>query len=87
MVHSRNSHRELKLISAVVGMGATVVMAALGIGLSGALATAQDDDQAQSPVASTGETVTETRPAKSPETSLASPAVSATTPSGFATPH
>ncbi|WP_317155530.1 hypothetical protein [[Mycobacterium] appelbergii] len=55
------------------------------VGLSGGPAEAQN--RVEPPAITTGQTITETTPPTTPETSVATPPVSVTTPSGFATPH
>ncbi|WP_082931490.1 hypothetical protein [Mycolicibacterium setense] len=80
-----NNQRNLKRISAGVGVIGGLATAVLGIGMGGGFAGAQQ--RVEPPAITTGQTVTETTPPTAPETSEASPTVSATTPSGFATPH
>ncbi|BBX91322.1 hypothetical protein H5U98_08690 [Mycolicibacterium boenickei] len=80
-----NNQRNLKLISAGVGAVGGLATAVLGIGMGGGHAGAQQ--RVEPPAITTGQTVTETTAPTAPETSEASPTVSATTPSGFATPH
>ncbi|CDO32638.1 hypothetical protein [Mycolicibacterium porcinum] len=80
-----NNQRNLKFISAGVGAIGGLATAVLGIGMGGGHVGAQQ--RVEPPAITTGQTVTETTPPKAPETSEASPTVSATTPSGFATPH
>ncbi|QZH60335.1 hypothetical protein K1X22_00390 [Mycolicibacterium farcinogenes] len=80
-----NNRRNLKLISAGVGAIGGLATAVLGVAMGGGLAGAQE--RVEPPAITTGQTVTETTAPSVPETSEASPTVSATTPSGFATPH
>lgn len=80
-----NNRRNLKLISAGVGAIGGLATAVLGIGAGGNLTGAQQ--RVEPPAITTGQTVTETTAPSAPDTSEASPSVSATTPSGFATPH
>lgn len=80
-----NNRRNLTLISAGVGAIGGLATAVLGIGLGGHLTGAQQ--RVEPPAITTGQTVTETTAPSAPETSEATPSVSATTPSGFATPH
>ncbi|OLP00669.1 hypothetical protein BVU76_19570 [Mycolicibacterium porcinum] len=80
-----NNQRNLKLISAGVGAVGGLATAVLGIGMGGGHVGAQQ--RVEPPAITTGQTVTETTAPTAPETSEASPTVSATTPSGFATPH
>lgn len=80
-----NNQRNLKRISAGVGVIGGLATAVIGIGMGGGSAGAQQ--RVEPPAITTGQTITETTPPTAPETSEASPTVSATTPSGFATPH
>lgn len=80
-----NNQRNLKLIAAGVGAIGGLATAVIGVGMGGGLAGAQQ--RVEPPAITTGQTVTETTAPTEPETSEASPTVSATTPSGFATPH
>ncbi len=80
-----NSQRNLKLVTAGVGAIGGLATAVLGVAMGGGLAGAQQ--RVEPPAIPTGQTVTETTAPSAPETSEASPTVSATTPSGFATPH
>jgi hypothetical protein len=79
-----NQHKSVKLLSAVIGVSAVVAMAALGL-IFGDVSSAEPE-QVVGPVApqATGQTITTTTPPPAPETSVASPTVTATTPSGFA---
>jgi hypothetical protein len=77
--------KQWKLGSATVGVSAVAAMAALGV-IFGDISSAEPA-QAVAPVAPqapTEQTITTTTPPPAPETSLASPSVTATTPSGFA---
>ncbi|MGV9799305.1 hypothetical protein ACWDTP_14765 [Mycobacterium sp. NPDC003449] len=84
MYPTKNRH-EWKLAAA--GIGAAAGLAMLGVGLAGGGGMASAEDPTEPAPVTTGETVTETTPPTSPETSVATPSVSVTTPSGFATPH
>jgi hypothetical protein len=89
MEWSKVRSKKLKMVSAGIGASAVVAMGALGVAYSD-VSTAQTDDPpgpATTSEAPTGQTVTTTTPPTAPPTSKASPTVSATTPSGFATPH
>ena len=77
-----------KLGSATIGVSAVVAMGALGV-IFGDVSPAETA-QVPGPVApqATEQTVTTTTPPLVPETSVATPSVTATTPSGFApAPH
>jgi hypothetical protein len=77
-----------KLGSASIGVGAVVAMGALGV-IFGDVSSAEPEQVvgAVAPQASE-QTVTSTTPPAVPETSVATPSVTATTPSGFApAPH
>lgn len=80
-----NIQRNLKLVSAGVGAIGGLATAVLGVAMGGGVAGAQQ--RVEPPAITTGQTVTETTPPTAPETSKGTPSVSATTPSGFATPH
>ncbi|MCG7610468.1 MULTISPECIES: hypothetical protein [Mycobacterium] len=80
-----NNRRNLKLISAGVGAIGGLATAVLGKGAGGNLTGAPQ--RVEPPAITTGQTVTETTAPSAPDTSEATPSVSATTPSGFATPH
>ena len=79
-----NQQKRVKLLSAVIGASAVVAMGALGV-IFGDVSSAAPE-RVVGPVApqATGQTVTTTTPPPAPETSVASPTVTATTPSGFA---
>jgi hypothetical protein len=79
-----NQHKSVKLLSAVIGVSAVVAMGALGL-IFGDVSSAEPE-QVVGPVApqATGQTITTTTPPTAPETSVAAPSVTATTPSGFA---
>jgi hypothetical protein len=73
---------------ATIGVSAAVAMGLLGV-ISGNVSSAEPE-QVAGPVApqGTGQTVTTTTPPTAPETSVATPTVTATTPSGFVpAPH
>ncbi|PJK19354.1 hypothetical protein CSX11_26760 [Mycobacterium goodii] len=87
-VSSAENRRGVKVAAAGVGAAGALAMAVVGLGAAQGLAGAQDNVQEPSePALTTGETITLTTPPTSPETSMATPSVSVTTPSGFATPH
>jgi hypothetical protein len=75
--------KKFKLLSAVVGAGAVVAMAVLGLGHD----QSRTGTVVSEPTATVGETVTATTPPSKPETTQATPPFTFTTPSGFATPH
>ena len=78
-----NQPKRVKLLSAVIGVSAVVAMGALGV-ISGDVSSAEPE-QVGVPVAqqASEQTITTTTPPAAPETSVASPTVTATTPSGF----
>jgi len=78
-----NQPKRVKLLSAVIGASAVVAMGALGV-ILGDVSSAEPE-QVGGPVAqqASEQTITTTTPPAAPETSVASPTVSATTPSGF----
>ena len=78
-----NQQQRVKLLSAVIGTSAVVAMAALGV-IFGDVSSAEPAQVvgAVAPQA-TAQTVTTTTPPPVPETSAATPGVTATTPSGF----
>ncbi|WP_083654033.1 hypothetical protein [Mycobacterium sp. GA-1841] len=80
-----NNQRNLKLVSAGVGAIGGLATVAFGVALGGGLTGAEH--RVEPPDITTGQTVTPTTPPTAPEIPNASPTVSATTPSGFATPH
>ncbi|MGV0745566.1 hypothetical protein [Mycolicibacterium sp. XJ870] len=82
---SEKNRQQLKLAAAGVGAAAGLAMAVVGLGMSEGLAGAQNN--VEPPAITTGETITQTTPPTSPETSMATPPISVTTPSGFAVPH
>ena len=75
--------KQWKFASATIGVSAVVAMGALGV-IFGDVSSAEPA-QVVGPVApqATEQTVTTTTPPPVPETSVASPTVTATTPSGF----
>jgi len=76
--------KQWKLGSATIGVSAVVAMGALG-GIFGDVGSAEPEHVAGPVVPlATGQTVTTTTPPPAPEISVASPTVTATTPSGFA---
>ena len=80
---SSNQQKRVKLLSAVIGVSAVVAMGALGV-IFGDVSSAEPA-QVVGAVAPQGteQTVTTTTPPPVPATSVASPSVTATTPSGF----
>ncbi len=78
-----NQQQRVKLLSAVIGASAVVAMGALGV-IFGDVRSAEPA-QVVGAVAPQGteQTVTTTTPPPVPETSVATPSVTATTPSGF----
>ncbi len=78
---------KLKLMSATAGAGAVLAMGALSVTFS---ESSSADPAPPGPVAPTeatiGETTTTTTAPTEPETTFATPPVTATTPEGFATP-
>ena len=78
-----NQQERVKLLSAVLGASAVVAMGALGV-IFGDV-TSGEAAQVVGAVApqATEQTVTTTTPPPAPETSVATPTVTATTPSGF----
>jgi len=79
-----NQRRRVKLLSAVIGASAVVAMGALGVIFGDVMSSAQPE-QVGGLIApqATEQTITTTTPPAAPETSEASPTVTATTPSGF----
>jgi len=79
-----NQPKRVKLLSAVIGVSAVVAMGALGVIFGDVMSSAQPA-QVVGPIApqATEQTITTTTPPAAPETSVASPTVTATTPSGF----
>jgi hypothetical protein len=73
-----------KLGSATIGGSAVIAMAGLGVAFGNIGSTGPEG--VLSPIAprATGQTATTTTPPTAPVTSLASPTVTASTPSGFA---
>ncbi|MGX9787162.1 hypothetical protein [Mycobacterium sp. MMS18-G62] len=76
--------KQLKLIAAGIGASAVVAMGAVTVVLT--QAPAGNGTFGKGPEITLGDTVTTTTPPSKPETSVATPPVTATTPSGFATP-
>lgn len=83
-MESKNNHRRLKAASAGIGLTAAAAMGALGVLASQAPAGVQIWSE---PGMTTGETVTQTTAGEAPETSVATPPFTFTTPEGFAVPH
>lgn len=73
-----------KIVSGIVGMAAVLAMAALGVMSS--YAPGSGPDYATGPM-QTGATVTQSTAPSEPETSVAKPPFTWTTPEGFAVPH
>ena len=73
-----------KIMSGIVGMAAVAAMAALGVMAS--YAPGNGVDYAMGSM-QTGATVTQSTPPAAPETSMAKPPFTWTTPEGFAVPH
>ncbi|ULN68727.1 hypothetical protein KZ782_24210 [Mycolicibacterium smegmatis] len=87
-VSSAKSRRGFKIAAASFGAAGALAMAVVGLGAAQGLAEPDDTGTLPpEPAITTGETITETTAPTSPETSVATPSVSATTPSGFAEPH
>jgi hypothetical protein len=74
----------VKLVSAVIGASALVVMGVLTVALGGEPTGSQNLVQ---PAMTTGETSTESTAPMELETSVAEPPFTFTTPEGFAVPH
>jgi hypothetical protein len=76
-----NQQKRVQLLSAVLGVSAVVAMGAI----FGAVMSSAQPEQVGGPVAPQApeQTITTTTPPAAPETSVASPTVTATTPSGF----
>jgi hypothetical protein len=76
--------KQWKLGSASIGVSAVVATGALGVTFGDVRSV--EPEQFRGPVAplATEQTITTTTPPPTPETSLATPSVTATTPSGFA---
>lgn len=83
-VELNTNHKQLKAVSAGVGLVAVVAMGAFGVLASHAPAGVQMWSE---PEMTTGETVTQTTDEEAPETSVATPPFTVTTPEGFAVPH
>ena len=79
-----NQQKRVKWLSAIIGASAVLAMGALGV-IVGDVSSAEPAQVvgAVAPQA-TEQTVTTTTPPLVPETSVATPSVTATTPSGFA---
>jgi hypothetical protein len=72
---------QLKLVAAGIGAGALVAMGSLSVILNDAPGVV-----GEGPTATIGQTTTSSTPPTTIPTSVATPPVTATTPSGFATP-
>jgi hypothetical protein len=81
---TRKFKARFKIVSGVVGAAAAVILAVIGVTASKTPAQAQDWAQG---TMQTGATVTQSTPATAPETSVATPLFTFTTPEGFAVPH
>jgi len=78
-----NQQQRVKLLSAVIGASAVVATGALGV-IFGDVSSAEPAQVVCSVAPpATEQTVTTTTPPPVPETSVATPSVTATTPSGF----
>lgn len=87
-VSSAKNRRGFKIAAASFGVTGVLAMAVVGLGAAQGFAEPDDTGPPPpEPGITTGETITTTTPPTSPETSMATPSVSATTPSGFAEPH
>jgi hypothetical protein len=75
-----------KLVAGVVGASAVVAMAVLTLTVSGG-SSGGGMLVSEPPDITTGETVTSSTAPLEPETSVATPPFTFTTPSGFAVPH
>jgi len=75
--------KRVKLLSAVIGASAVVAMGALGVIFGDVSSAAPEQVAGPVPPQATEQTVTTTTPPPVPETSAATPSVTATTPSGF----
>ncbi|WP_018599059.1 hypothetical protein [Mycobacterium sp. 155] len=80
----KKNRKRLKTVSAGVGLVAAAAMGTVGVLASQAPAGVQMWSE---PEMTTGETVTETTAGEAPETSVATPPFTFTTPEGFAVPH
>lgn len=83
-METKHNRRQFKAVSAGIGLTAAIAMAVLGVLVSRAPAGAQN--WIEGPM-ETGATVTQSTPATEPETSVAKPPFTFTTPEGFAVPH
>ncbi|KWX19896.1 hypothetical protein AFM11_33495 [Mycolicibacterium wolinskyi] len=81
---SNRKRRQFKAVSAGIGLTAAAAMAVLGVLMSQTPAGTQNWSQAPM---ETGATVTKSTAATEPETSVAKPPFTFTTPEGFAVPH
>ena len=82
---TRSHRRNLKFLAAAIGVLGGVSTVTFGVALDGG--PTGFGQEAAPPAITTGETVTATTAPSEPQTPDSSPTVSATTPSGFATPH
>jgi hypothetical protein len=78
-----NSHQQkrVKLLSAVIGASAVVVVGAVGVAVANE--QAGTGTVGSGPEATLGATTTTTTPPAAPVTSIATPTMTATTPAGF----
>ena len=83
---SKVKSSQLKLLAGGIGAGAVVAMGALTVMTNAPAGTGTVGTVGQAPEVTLGQTTTTTTPPSKPETSVATPPVKATTPSGFATP-
>jgi len=72
-----------KVLSAIIGVSAVATMAALS--LAGSDEQAESGTLVSGPGMTLGETTTRTAPPSAPETSIATPPVTATPPDGYGT--
>jgi hypothetical protein len=75
--------KQWKVGSATIGVSAVVAMGALGVAFGNVSSAEPGHVVGPAAPQATGQTVTTTTPPPAPETSAATPSVTATTPSGF----
>ncbi len=80
----KKNRKRLRTVSAGIGLAAAAAMGTVGVLASQAPAGIQIWSE---PGMTTGETVTQTTAGAAPETSVATPPFTFTTPEGFAVPH
>jgi hypothetical protein len=76
--------KQWKLGSATIGVSALVAMGGLGVMFGNVSSAEPEHGVSPGLPQATGQTITTTTPPTAPEISVASPTVTATTPSGFA---